>query len=254
VPERRAAARRLGLRAYEAEAGEALRLQAARPRDDGTGDERQLRHRRLLVDNVTVEVIDRGRGTPRVEVGAKARGAADELGHGGEVGGSHLLRHERVGHKQHVLREERKLVGQHVVAAGRELQLDEALLVVADLAEVESVRVERRAHEALVVRLLGLCVTPCVEPLAEHLSKRCAHLAVAGVIHDELLVRGQVTALGEDVQEGVAKQFVVGCGGAQRPVAQDRRHWHRWVRVWMPEMLCLVREKACMQSVLAGMT
>ena len=52
-----------------AEAREALGLEAADAADEGAADERERRHRRHLVDEVAVEVVDRRRRAPRVEVG-----------------------------------------------------------------------------------------------------------------------------------------------------------------------------------------
>ena len=74
-----------------AEAREALGLEAADAADEGAADERERRHRRHLVDEVAVEVVDRGGGAPRVEVwwsvgGRMAvRGGCEPHGEGGGV-------------------------------------------------------------------------------------------------------------------------------------------------------------------------
>mmetsp|Transcript_36859 Transcript_36859/g.115843 ORF Transcript_36859/g.115843 Transcript_36859/m.115843 type:complete len:274 (-) Transcript_36859:116-937(-) len=196
-------------------------------RQHRAGHQGQLGHRRQLVDDVAVEVVNRGGGAPRVEVGAEG-GGADELADRAEVRQGHLLRHERRRDKQHVLWEERELVGEQVVASAGELQPQQPLGWVADLSEVECVWVEGCADEALLVWLLRLCVPARVKPLAEgraageqsrSLERGGLGASVVGVVHDEAPVGGEGGGGAEDGAEGGAQRRVVLLRRAQPPPA-----------------------------------
>mmetsp|Transcript_48438 Transcript_48438/g.120035 ORF Transcript_48438/g.120035 Transcript_48438/m.120035 type:complete len:229 (-) Transcript_48438:704-1390(-) len=76
-----------------AEARESLRLKTPRAEDEWPLHEREVGHGRDFVDDVAVEVIDRGRRTPRVEVGAEGAGL-QQLDYCGKVVERHLLRDE----------------------------------------------------------------------------------------------------------------------------------------------------------------
>ena len=166
-----------------------------------------------------------GGGVLRWRVGAHicAEGCGlQELGEGEEVALGHLLRHERVGDEEHVLRKERKLVGEDVVALlASQLQLDQPLALVADLAKVEAARVERSAHEELVSSLLWLGVATRVEALAHGAEGLGDLLLIARVIHDELLLRRRVLALSKHTQEASPEHKVIRSSWAMGPVGND---------------------------------
>mmetsp|Transcript_49332 Transcript_49332/g.163376 ORF Transcript_49332/g.163376 Transcript_49332/m.163376 type:complete len:499 (+) Transcript_49332:61-1557(+) len=217
----------------------AVRLESLHAaRQHRAGDQGQPGHRRQLVDDVAVEVVDRGGGAPRVEVGAEG-GGADELADGAEVRQGHLLRQERRRDEQHMLWEERELVGEQVVAPAGELQPQQPLGRVADLSEVECVWVEGCADAALLVWLLRLCVPARVQPLAEgragggqsrSLERGGAGASVVGVVHDEAPVGGEGGGGAEDGAEGSAQRRVVLLRRAQPPPAQSLGRRRRRLR------------------------
>ena len=200
-----------------AEAREALGLEAADAADEGAADERERRHRRHLVDEVAVEVVDRRRRAPRVEVGGH-RARLQELGDRAEVRRRHLLRDGQLRDEEHVAGEEGEFVGEDLVRRVVEEQRREDLLArVLDLGEVEGGRVERRAHEQLRVRLLRLRVPPRVEPLAEEAQGRLHLVLVARVVRDEPLLGRQPGARAHDLAERRAQVEVVRRRRAHRP-------------------------------------
>eukprot|EP00967_Tisochrysis_lutea_P006167 scaffold7310_cov28-Tisochrysis_lutea.AAC.2 len=103
----------------------------------------------------SVEVVDRGGGAPRVEVGTKRR-RPDELSDRLKVCGRHLLWHKLIADEQHVPWEQGELVGEDVITTPEKFQVEQAFTRVLDFAEMEARGVERCADEALTVSFLGL--------------------------------------------------------------------------------------------------